>query len=209
MIDRRRLLKIAFMAGGYAALWRMAVPIKEALAIGAATLPHRNRLRDSGGSGCSQGSAGDQCSSADESFDVDATDARGFDFVAQSSYSSWGITLGCKYSGTSGDINVRIGTSSDLSTYLGKTTLTVSGTQDSDTETGQWLDSGDSPTCIDISSSTTYYVGYIGVSGTLYVMGTSTSPCSNVTYRYASSGWQLGSQDIAYDTRFTIIQNGG
>lgn len=160
---------------------------------------------------CSQGAASADSYTADSyGNEIVVTNAFGCEFVAQASYSSWGLTVWLSSDNLEGaTVEFRVGTSSDLSTYMGKMQLTVEATE-STAYTGQWLDSGDSATCIDFAASTTYYIGAIKISGTYtpywHIYSTKTA---NATNHYADSGWALGDSDADWDDQgFSILLNG-
>ena len=154
---------------------------------------------------CTQGSenASDTCSEEDGYSALLATNAKLTQFTAQDTYSSYGLRVHMRSGSGTSVMVCRIGTSSDLSSYMASATLSTSVTTPAGEDViGAWDSS------VSITTSTTYYIGCLEISGAVELNRDSAGGCANMNERYASdsgSPWDLD-QTSDYDYNWGMIE---
>lgn len=157
------------------------------------------------GNTCAQGAdSSDLCAGGTTGVNLAGSDARGFCFTKSGTETVWGIDVYLWANDGVGDsITLRIGTSSDLSTYLAESSSTnITNTS------GQFV-TIDFEQCLELTNATVYCVGMIE-TGTVLMGRSASNVCgsdSNDAYTYASGsgGWNMINSDTTYDIQWTLI----
>jgi hypothetical protein len=148
---------------------------------------------------CTEGTTTDICTTSNGQSNMDAS-ADGTVFVASGSYSEYGASFRLNVASGSGVVEVRVGNSTDLSTYTARMQITVTNTNTASYVAGQWLESDlATPKRVDYVDTNTYYIGIVQVSGDTvrWQRDAVSEPCANQSGRTATSdGWNMNNSTI-------------
>ena len=145
---------------------------------------------------CTEGSTVDVCTTSGGQNVISQGYTYGFRFTIASPRSDYGISPRINVSSGSTDVEIRVGTSSDLSTYIARGFATVTSTSTNNYEAIQWEDSGGNPMKMDFAASTYYYVGLMPTNGSVNWQRGTGDVCSGMSHYYSSSsGWNMDSNN--------------
>lgn len=111
-----------------------------------------------------------------------------------------GIEFWCVNTTAGAVVELRWGTTADLSSGYETSTVTVAATDDS-----EWL-TANFETKTAPPANTTIYFGAVLISGDISIGSHNNNPYADGTYRSASSGWNMTTSNATYDAMFRIRQ---